>query len=73
MSDIKTPAEIKKELRERLEAIKTQLPDHWQCTFFHLYPEYNEKKEHVYNVGKGYSLDESVIEKMAVIVKKLNS
>jgi hypothetical protein len=71
--EIKTPSEIKKELRERLEAVKSTLPPHWQSTFLHLFPEYAENREHLYNVGKGLSLDEAVISKMEELSKKINS
>jgi len=60
----KTPRQVTKELRERLQKVKTRLPKVWIPVFVHKYPQYAEMLPHLNNVSAGNSLDIAVICKM---------
>lgn len=69
---VKTPADLKKELKKRLEKVLKALPDYWISAFVHVNPEYSQKKTHLSNVSRGLSVDENVIEKMEELAERLN-
>jgi hypothetical protein len=69
----KTPKQIKIELKERLQAVLLSLPPYFINTFLHVYPQYKEQRNHIYNVSNGRSLDEHVIEKFEALATLLNT